>query len=50
MITNRHDFRRPYAPPASPDEVPEGGDYDDLPGDMELDFNRPETHWMDVQE
>jgi hypothetical protein len=31
--------RLPYAPPPSLEDVSEGGDYDDLPSDMELDFN-----------
>lgn len=47
----RHTDRRPYAPPAHPDDVIEGGDYDDLPSDMELDFNVDiSDKWYDAPE
>ncbi len=39
IVQNSHTDRRPYAPPAHPDDLAEGGDYDDWPSDMELDFN-----------
>lgn len=43
--------RLPYAPPPSLEDVSEGGDYDDLPSDMELDFNSDiSDRWNDAPE